>query len=185
MDLSKAIQKVKAGRQDAFRLVVEQFQEYAFRLAFKIVCNEDDAKDVVQESFVKVWQHISDYKPSVKFSTWLYKIVSNTAIDAYRKNQRRKTSSSYEVDGLITELAFDNPGTLLANKELSMILNKLATELPEKQRLAFILRDLEGLESREVQQIMNASEDIVKSNLYHARKAIREYLVKQGIFERR
>lgn len=185
MDLTKIIKEVRSGSHEAFKQLVEHYQEYTFRLAFKIVCNENDAKDVVQDSFIKVWRNINSYKPSAKFSTWLYKIVTNTAIDLHRKQDRNTGLDINEPKNLIHALSSDNPGKKLENLELGSILQEVAGELPEKQRMVFVLRDLQGMESQEVQQILEMTETVVKSNLYHARKAIKEKLLKLKVYERR
>lgn len=184
MDLKKVIQQIINGNQAAFKQLVEHYQSYAFRLAFKIVCNEEDARDVVQESFIKIWKNIKHYKQSVKFSTWLYKIVTNTAIDQYRKNSKRKTIS---IDNT-GNLPFDNDTYAthknLDNIEIANLITQLAKGLPEKQRVVFVLRDIQSLESLEVQEILEMSETVVKSNLYHARKSVKGKLKKLMAYER-
>ena len=71
------IDKCRKRDEKAFKVLVEQFQRYAFNLAFRLVLNEEDAKDIVQESFIRIWRHISRYDSNVLFTTWLYKIVTN------------------------------------------------------------------------------------------------------------
>ncbi len=83
------IEKVKNGNKEAFGILVEKHQQYAFTLAFRIVCNEDDARDVVQDSFVKMWKNIKLYNSKNKFTTWMYSIVTNTAIDMLRSIRKR------------------------------------------------------------------------------------------------
>ena len=86
---------------------------------------------------------------------------------------------------IISDSSSDNPGKRLEKKELTAILHGMAGELPEKQRMVFILRDLQGLNSQEVQQILDMTETNVKSNLYHARKALKDKLLKIKVYERR
>lgn len=184
MDLKKIIQQIKKGNQEAFQQLVEYYQTYAFRLAFKIVCNEEDAKDIVQDSFIKIWKNIKQYKQSVKFSTWLYKIVTNTAIDLYRSKERKPTVPINEILVFTDRLENDNPENKLINRELGALFQRLADDLSEKQRLVFILRDLQGNSSKEVQDILEMSEDAVKSNLYLARRSISEKLITLKVYER-
>ncbi len=185
MDHSQIIHQIKKGNQSAFRLLVEQYQAYAFKLAFRIVCNEEDAKDVVQESFIKIWRNISNYNASTKFTTWMYKIVTNSAIDLYRKNTRHSAISLDESIGIVLEAEQDSTNKNQSNRELSILIKKMADDLPEKQRLVFVLRDLQEMDSREVQEILEISETMVKSNLYHARKTIKEKLLTLMAYERR
>ena len=185
MDHSQIIHQIKKGNQSAFRLLVEQYQAYAFKLAFRIVCNEEDAKDVVQESFIKIWRNINNYNSSIKFTTWMYKIVTNSAIDLYRKNARQSSISLDETINTVSEIQQNSTNKNQDNKELSILIRKMADGLPEKQRLIFVLRDLQEMDSQEVQEILEISETTVKSNLYHARKTIKEKILTLMAYERR
>lgn len=185
MEHQKIIHQIKNGNQDAFRQLVVKYQDYAFKLAFRIVCNEQDARDVVQESFIKIWRNINRYKMSVKFTTWMYKIVTNTAIDQYRKNAKSKIISIEEAGNSITKAANIATNKNLDNIELARLIQQLAEGLPEKQRMIFVLRDIQGFGSIEVQKILEMSETAVKSNLYHARKTVKEKLKELIAFERR
>jgi len=185
MEHSQIIHQIKRGNQSAFRLLVEQYQAYAFKLSFRIVCNEEDAKDVVQESFIKIWRNISNYNTSTKFTTWMYKIVTNSAIDLYRKNARQNSISLDESIGTVSEAQQNYINKNQDNKELSILIRKMADGLPEKQRMIFVLRDLQEMDSPEVQEILEISETTVKSNLYHARKTIKEKLLTLMAYERR
>ena len=185
MEHSQIIHQIKRGKQSAFRLVVEQYQAYAFKLAFRIVCNEEDAKDVVQESFIKIWRNISKYNSSIKFTTWMYKIVTNTAIDLYRKNARQNSIPLDESINTFSQEEQESTNKNQNNKELAFLIRKMADGLPEKQRVIFVLRDLQEMDSQEVQEILEVSETTVKSNLYHARKTIKQKLLTLMAYERR
>ena len=185
MDLLKIIQRIKKGDQLAFKQLVNLHQTYAFKLAFRIVCNEEDARDVVQESFIKIWRNIKSYQSSIKFTTWMYKIVTNTAIDQYRKNTKNKTISIDEAGNSITKVDNNSTNKNLDNIELARLIRQLAEGLPEKQRMVFVLRDIQGFGSIEVQEILEMSETVVKSNLYHARKTVKVKLNKLMAYERR
>jgi len=185
MDLHHIINQIKKGNRTAFRQVVEQYREYAFKLAFRIVCNEEDAKDVVQDSFIKIWRNIHSYDPSVKFTTWAYKIVTHSAIDIYRKNARQLSVSLDESMNTSSPAALNSSQKSHCNRDLSIHIGKIAGNLPEKQRLVFILRDIQGMDSKEVQEILDMTETTVKSNLYHARKTVKEKLIALIAYERR
>lgn len=185
MNLHQIIHQIKKGNQAAFRQVVEEYQEYAFKLAFRIVCNEEDAKDVVQESFIKIWRSIGKYNPSTKFTTWMYKIVTNTAIDLYRMNARQHSIPLDEANSIVALADQETTQKNLDNKELSILIRKLAEGLPEKQRLVFVLRDLQGMDSQEVKEIMDMPATGIKSNLYHARKTVKEKILTLMAYERR
>ncbi len=174
-DTQQIIGQVKKGDHKAFRLLVEKYQQFAFTLAFRILCDEDEAKDATQESFIKIWKNIKNYNPKMKFTTWMYKIVTNTAIDRLRTKSRVNMVSleavSENLDGLR-----EDPGKKIDNKEAAQLIRAIAEDLPEKQKLTFVLRDIQGLSSEEVQTILDIPENSVKSNLYHARKAVKKKL---------
>ncbi len=177
-DFHEIIERVKNGDQAAFRLIVEEYQQMAFSMAFRIVCDEEEARDVVQDSFIKTWQKIDTYDMNQKFSSWLNKIVANTAIDRMRQIKRHNMIS---IEKVITQIDLPDPDNAQMksdNEETARLISWMAEGLPEKQQLVFILRDLQGADSTEVQQILGMSESSVKSNLYHARRAIREKLLK-------
>lgn len=178
--LEKIINLSKKKDQRAFQKLVEHYQEFAFTLAFRLVCNEDEAKDIVQEAFIRVWKNLKKFKISTKFSTWLYKIVFNLSLDHIKVNKRR---NQYLVDieqiTAISECFNDDClETSIENNELVQIIQFLANDLTAKQRAVFVLRDLQGLEMNEISDITSLSSGTVKSNLYYARLNIREKLIK-------
>lgn len=176
----KLLAKAKQGDINSFRLIIRSYQRYGFAVAFKILCNEDDAKDVVQESFIRIWKNISSFNYQNKFSTWMYKIVVNLCYDKLkeikRSNRRIEKYDNNEIERL-----FINEHNLeqeISNKELAAKIKLISNDLPAKQRTIFVLRDLEGLSIAEVTQITEMSEAAVKTNLVYARRSIREKLIK-------
>jgi len=183
-ELNGIILQVKKGDKLAFRKLVEEYQQYAFNLAFRILGDQEEAKDAVQESFIKIWQKINSYDTNQKFSTWMYKIVTNQSIDRFRAIRRNDKINLDEARIIIEKMQVETE-TILENKEISKLIGALADSLPEKQRIIFVLRDIQGLNSVEVEEILNLPPDSIKSNLYLARKAIREKLTALFKFERR
>jgi RNA polymerase sigma-70 factor (ECF subfamily) len=178
------IDKARSGDKEAFGCLVKEHQQYAFNLAFRIACNEEDARDIVQESFIKIWKNMKLFDPKMKFTTWMYKIVSNTAIDFLRS---AKKIIKVDIEGLhekLEQINGEHPETQLSNKETGQLIRLISETLSEKQKLVFVLRDLEGLNSVEVGEILDLPETSIKSNLYHARKAIKEKLLKIFSYER-
>jgi RNA polymerase sigma-70 factor, ECF subfamily len=180
IDLENIITKAKNGDKISFGILVKKYQQFAFNLAFRVLCNEDDAKDVVQDSFVKIWKNIKLYNPKVKFTTWMYRIVINTAIDHQRSTMKRNDVSITDFHENFEQLTEDNPEKQLDNKETGQFIRLATDTLSEKQKLIFVMRDLQGLSSAEVCEILNLSFTTIKSNLYHARKAVKDKL--QSIF---
>ncbi len=184
-DIVNIIEEVKSGDKTAFKYLVEGHQQYAFKVAFRVVCNEEDAKDVVQESFIKVWKNINSFDTKLKFTTWMYKIVINSAIDKLRSSRRPKMTDINIVSENLCLLEKRGPDVQLENRELGDIIAHISEGLPEKQKLVFVLRDIQGFNSPEVQKILDMPETSVKSNLYNARKSVREKLSKLMAYERR
>lgn len=175
-ELLKLIREAQRGDLNAFETVLKNYQYYAYTVAFRVLTNDDDAKDVVQECFIRIWKNLGGYNAKVKFTTWMYKIVINLCYDKLR---RRKTE--YERNEVLDEqfIGSDyNPEQLLSNKEQAEIIKHISDGLPEKQRMVFALRDLEELTTDEVSQIMEMSVESVKANLSIARKNIRTKLIK-------
>ncbi|MDR3367195.1 MAG: sigma-70 family RNA polymerase sigma factor [Prevotellaceae bacterium] len=164
----------KRGDTQAFGKLVAAFQSLAFRLAFRLLCNGEDARDVVQEVFVKAWLQLGRYNPQYRFSTWIYKITCNLCYDKLRAKSR-----SPEVAGALLSSAplsvasSEQVEAAIVNRELKELILYLTERLSPKQKLVFTLSDIEGLEAGEVEEITGLSAGQIKSNLHLARKYIR------------
>ncbi len=163
-----------------FEQLVRKYQPYAFSLAMKFLCDEAEASDVVQESFLRVWQHIDRYDPNRKFTTWLYKIVSNLCVDRFRSLRRSKSIFlSRDRNPVMEDLPDERDWeTLRSHEQLAGIIRTLSSRLSRTQKLVFTLRDLQDLTVEEVVEITGLSVGSVKTNLHYARKAIRDMLVR-------
>ncbi|HJN06785.1 MAG TPA: sigma-70 family RNA polymerase sigma factor [Bacteroidales bacterium] len=179
------IDKARNGDKEAFGHLVKAHQQYAFNLAFRIVCNEEEARDVVQDSFIKIWKNIKLYNPDIKFTTWMYNIVTNTAIDYLRATKKVDLVNIDDFHEKLTKVSTDNPETKLYNQEIGQLIHSISDTLPEKQRLVFVLRDLQGMNSAETSDVLDLSITSVKSNLYLARRVIKEKLLKILSYEGR
>jgi RNA polymerase sigma-70 factor (ECF subfamily) len=183
MDKDQLLQIIKLSKEKdhkAFEKLVEYYQSYAFSLAFKLVYDEEEAKDIVQESFIRIWQHLHKFKLETKFTTWLYKIVFNLSLDKLKANKRRKgilINSEY-TSVLFEKIGGEHPEEEMVNKDLAQIIKSLAKDLTPKQKAVFILRDLQGADMEEISEITSMTKGTVKSNLYYARLNIREKLNK-------
>ncbi len=169
----------KAQKQDkqAFGKLILYYQKYIYSLVFRMLCNEADARDVVQETFIKIWKHLGDYKIDTKFSTWIYKITINTCLDKLRQRKRNR----FIINGIEAEKEFrkifTNEGERrLSNSGIIEIIKQLTEKLSPKQKAVFVLRDLDDMEMNEISEITGLSMDNVKSNLCFARQKMREFL---------
>ncbi len=172
------IEQCLAGDTGAFGHLVRRYQSYTFALAFRLLCNEQEARDVTQESFIKAWTHLAQFDPNRSFTTWLYAIVSHQALDHLRSRKRRfalfpRDAAEADLSDLQDERAL---GETVSNADLAAIIRRLTERLSPTQRLVFSLRDLHDLSIGEVLEITGLTEGSVKTNLHYARKQIRAML---------
>ncbi|MBQ6964708.1 MAG: RNA polymerase sigma factor [Bacteroidaceae bacterium] len=171
--------RCQRGDKEAFRLVVQTHQRMVFSVALKMLCDEEEAKDIVQETFIRAWQSLSAYDVRKTFSTWLYTIATRLCLD--RLKSMRHTVPLPEDESTLRRFASDvDHQRALENREWVSIVRVLADRLSPKQRLVFTLCQLEGLPSSEVETITGMDAKQVKSNLYVARQTIRERLKQLG-----
>ena len=173
------IVRCQRGEKAAFRGVVLAYQRMVFSLALKMMYDEDEAKDMVQETFMRVWQNMGEYDKAKSFTTWIYTIAMRICLD--RMKNMRHTIPMPEDEAVFRHFAAEEDGQrMLENREWVSIVKVLAEGLGEKQRMVFTLCHLEGLSSSEVEGITGLDSKQVKSNLYVARQTIREQLKKLG-----
>ena len=170
------IMKCQANDPVAFRKLMEQHQTYAFSVAFRFLCNEEDARDVVQETFIRIWKHIHNYNPGQKFTTWMYTITSRLCFDRLR--QRKRIRRLVKEQAYCPQYNDVDIERHYQNREMAALINRFAQRLTPRQRMVFILRDLQDLSIQEVSDILNMPAHSVKSNLYYARKNIRTKIEK-------
>ncbi len=170
----------------AFEKLVHHFQSFAFALAMRLVADENEAEEVIQESFVRVWKHIGRYDRKTKFTTWLYTIVTNLSLDRLRaiRRRRRLFFSRDEFPDVEDVGGADDIAEIHSNRELAAMINRLTADLPTKQRVVFTLRDLQDLSVEEVAHIATMSVASVKTNLHYARKRIRKLMALKYHVER-
>lgn len=166
------IQEAARGSQQAFRAIVEVNQGFVYAVAFRFVNDSQDAEDITQEVFVRLWKNLHTYKPEVKLTTWLYKIITNRCLDFLKSKHGSQRKNAVDVDKQLHLAAHSTPERAYQQQELLKIIHAAADELTPRQKAVFILRDLEGLSSAEVCEALSMSAGNVKSNLFHARQKI-------------
>jgi RNA polymerase sigma-70 factor, ECF subfamily len=175
----KIIEECRGGNFTNFRKLVELSAPVAFSVAFRMLGDEDKAKDIVQDTMVTVWQKLGKIKTAEVYKKWMYRIVVNKCYDEMRK---RKRNPEFVTDdqtwGLISNKISEAPSDGLENKETAKIINVLTEKLSTKQKAVFVLSDLEGMSNEEISEITGISKTAVKANLYHARKSISEKVKK-------
>jgi RNA polymerase sigma-70 factor (ECF subfamily) len=167
------LQRCRKGDRQAFDALLNDHQSYAYALACRLMQDADEAQDVVQESFIRVWKHLPRFDGRVRFTTWLYQIVTRLCLD--RLKARRRRLNIFARDG---HEAGHCPEQEYDQKDIQEQILAAAATLPIKQQLVFTLRDLQDLSIAEVQTIAGMSNGAVKTNLYLARRAIRAKILK-------
>ena len=166
--------KAQEGSHEAFRSLVEMYMKPAYDLAYSFVNDHDDAEDVAQDSFVKVFHYIRSFRLEAEFSTWLYRIVTNASLDRL-KQRKRKTSRHMRIEDPETLAVADNPGSI-ENLDLTMHIERALHELPTLQRAVVILRHIDGLPTKTVSEILKCSQGTVKTHLHRGLKKMRSLL---------
>jgi len=176
-DEQGCIERAKEGDKGAFRELVERHQGYAFALALRLLGDETEAEDIVQETFIRIWKNMHKFDVERKFTTWMYTIATNLARDRLRSRKRSRERFAGTYDDTLAAIAGgSNPEIRFSNRELAEIITELTAELSPTQRIVFTLRDLQDLSVSEVCAITDLSAASVKTNLHFARKAIRDKL---------
>jgi len=172
----------------AFEELVDRYEDKIFRLAFRFVRNETEAKEIVQDTFLLVWRKLDTFKGDSQFGSWLYRVATNTALMRLRAQRRHPEISTEElpVDYL------DNYGQLpaagenwakrpddeLQSDELRQRIQKAVDELPDIYRTVFLIRDVEGLSTEETAEVLEISIPTVKTRLHRARLALRDAITR-------
>ena len=173
------ISRCKAGDKTAFRTVVQNCQGMVYSLSLKMLADIEEAKDVVQDTFIKVWQNMASYDDRYSFNTWVYTIASRLCLDRLRKV--RPIGPAETDERVFEQVADDNdPERQLESSEWVSVIKVLADGLSGKQKLVFTLSQLEGLDNAQITEITGLDADQIKSNLYAAKKNISERLIKMG-----
>ncbi|HUX56796.1 MAG TPA: RNA polymerase sigma factor [Bacteroidales bacterium] len=175
----KLIEECRNGNLNNFRKLIEMTSPFAFSVAFRMLGDEDEAKDVVQESMVTIWQKLKNIKSPEGYKTWIYRIVMNKCYDQLRKRKRNQEFMADEkVWALISNTMYEEPSSKLENEQTAAIISLLTKRLSPKQKVVFILSEIEQMSNDEITEITGMSKSGVKANLYYARKNICEMVEK-------
>jgi RNA polymerase sigma factor (sigma-70 family) len=169
-------------RQDsAFEVLVNEYKDRLFNTIIGIIQNATDAEDLVQDVFIKVFENIPRFKGESTLATWMYRIAVLHSLDFLRRKKSKKRAASvmsWFGGGSVTEEAkeFVHPGVLAENKERAAYLFKAIEQLPENQKIAFVLQKVEGLNQRDIASIMEVKEGAVESLLMRAKLNLKKSL---------
>lgn len=171
---SEIISECKNGNQLAFNELVKRYQEKVYWLVRRIVLDHDDANDIAQDVFVKVYHAIKNFRGESSLHTWLYKIGTNLSINFLRKKKMR---SFFNVENMeqVIQSEDDLPDVEMEKTEHKNIIEKAIETLPKKQKLVFILRYYEEMPYEEMSRLLKKSTGGLKANYFHAVRKIEEY----------
>lgn len=189
-DEAELIDRLRRGDESAFRQVVESRKDLVYNTVLGLLQHPEDAEDVAQDVFIKMYESIHQFKGESAFSTWLYRIAVTKALEWIRSRKRKKRFAF--ITGLLgdnNELRHDppdfhHPGVQLDNKERASRLFKSIAKLPDNQRVAFTLHKVEGIPYQEIAAIMELSVSAIESLIHRAknnlRKDLEDYYKKNG-----
>jgi RNA polymerase sigma-70 factor, ECF subfamily len=188
-DESVLVSEAKGGSYAAFEELMNRYEKKIYRLGLNITGSPEDAEDVLQETFLKAYQHLPEFREDSRFYTWIVRIGVNEGLMKLRRRRADRTvpieDQVDEEGGVIPREFTDwspNPEELLAQSEIQAILDNAARSLPPTFRTVFFLRDVEGLSTAETAEMLDLTESAVKARLFRARLQLREDLSK--VFKR-
>src|SRR6185437_77077 len=185
LDESSLIRAVQEGDQDAFGQLVRAYDQSVLRLAMNLLRSPEDAQDVYQEAFLRVYRNLNSFRFDCSFHTWLYRIVTNLCLDHMRKRKVRKEESSQiegsdgpvdRMDAVQESRAEGDPLRSMFAGELRERIEKTLGELSPRERMVFELRHYQGLKLRNIGEILGTTEEAAKNCLFRATQKMRAAL---------
>jgi RNA polymerase sigma-70 factor (ECF subfamily) len=179
------IRAAQRGDQDAFEQLVRAYDQSVLRLAMNLLRSPEDARDVYQEAFLRVYRNLDSFRFDCSFHTWLYRIVTNICLDQLRKRKVRKEESSVvetsegpvdRMDAFEEEAAEADPERALWNRQLKHRIEEALQDLTPRERMVFELRHYQGLRLRNIGEILGTTEEAAKNCLFRATQKMRSVL---------
>lgn len=178
----RLVRAAKKGDRDAYRQLVERYQRRVFGILFGMLHSREDAMELTQDVFIKVYQRVREFEEKSSFYTWVYRIAFNLAID-FRRREWKKVHTEYD-DSVETEGADDavlqrdrqSPEQAMQSQELGDQIRRALETLPDEQKQVLLLREVEGLSYQEMAETMGCSIGTIMSRLFYARKKMQAQL---------
>ena len=180
IDDEMLVAQFQSGRQNAFDELMKRYKAKIFSYLLRSVRNYEDAEDITIEVFFKAYRALENWQPKAKFSTWLYKIASNLAIDYHRKKARHPVSALEDMEipeaNLVATDLYSDPVQQVEDQERGRIIREAIDQLSPKQKAVFMLSRYEGLQLKEVAETLEMAEGTVKIHLHRAVKRLQTLL---------
>jgi len=187
------VAKAQAKDYAAFEQLLDRYEDKIFRLAYRFVRNETEAKEILQDTFLTIWRKLDTFKGDAQFSSWLYRVAANAALMRLRSQRRHPEVSTEDLpigylDNYgqlppVIENWAKRPDEELASDELRRHIQSAVDALPEIYRTVFLIRDVEGLSTEETAEVLQISVPTVKTRLHRARIALRDAIT--GYFDKK
>ena len=180
---AEIIRRIQAGESEAYRELVVKYQQKVYGVAWGMVQNPEDAREITQDAFIKAFKSLDRFRFDASFYTWLYRITVNLTID-FRRRASKRWADQFDDGRMQKDEAGEaalphmeaSPGKRLERKRLADQIQAAIDQLPPDQRTAIILREIEGLSYREIAETMECAEGTVMSRLFYGRKKLQEIL---------
>ena len=174
----EVVRRVIEGEAALFEILMRRYNRRLFRVTRSIVANDQEAEDIIQDAYVRAYQHLDQFEGRARFSTWLTKIAIYEAYARVRRADYRKVDSISVLEGQGIDVTSDerDPEQQIYDGELKVVLEKAFDKLPADYRSVFMLREIEGLSTAETAECLEVSEENVKTRLYRARALLQREL---------
>ena len=185
MDESALIRAAQSGDSRAFEELVRMYDQSVLRLALNLLRSPEDANDIYQEAFLRVYKNLHTFRFDCSFHTWLYRIVTNLCLDALRKRKVRKEEGTVvetregildRMDTIEEERADGNPQRRLLSRELNVRIRSVLADLTPRERMVFEMRHYQGMRLRAIGDMLGTSEEAAKNCLFRATQKMRTAL---------
>ncbi|HEV7487500.1 MAG TPA: RNA polymerase sigma factor [Thermoanaerobaculia bacterium] len=178
LDDRQLVEQIRQGDDGAFETLVRRKTSKVYGLCYRVIGNSEDAKDISQLVFLKLWENLEKYDATYAFDTWLYRMVTNVAIDFMRSKQSRDNAVNSNLRLVKTSVDPEQTVTV-ARKEVESVFNAVSNVLSPKQKTIFVMSEMEDLRSSEIAKVLGCRESTVRNHLFNARKLMQTQLKKR------
>ena len=174
-DDRQLVETIRGGDAEAFETLVRRKTSKVYALCYRIIGNAEDAKDISQLVFLKLWENLEKYDSHYAFDTWLYRMVTNVAIDFMRNKQSRDNAVNSNLR-LVKTAADAEQTVVVQRKEVESVFDAVSSVLSPKQKTIFVMNQMEDLPSAEIAKVLGCRESTVRNHLFNARKLMQAQL---------
>jgi len=175
LDDRQLVEQIRQGDDGAFETLVRRKTSKVYGLCYRVIGNGEDAKDISQLVFLKLWENLEKYDATYAFDTWLYRMVTNVAIDFMRSKQSRDNAVNSNLRLVKTSVDPEQTVTV-QRKEVESVFNAVSNVLSPKQKTIFVMSEMEDLRSSEIAKVLGCRESTVRNHLFNARKLMQAQL---------